>query len=462
MSISSYRTDDLIAALATPRGKSAVALIRSCGPNCIERIASIFSRPAVLRKSEGNRVHHGWLLDENQSRIDEVLITVFRKPYSYTGGDSVEISSHGSPAVVDRIMDILRKTGFRDAEPGEFTFRAFFSGKMDLLKAEAVKEIVDARTEKARALAVSRLAGSIGQVVDEAKAVVTHQSAVAALALDYPDDEVEELLFDHHALAQVKDSLNRLIGTWNTGRLYHEGIRVALAGPANAGKSSLFNLFLKEERSIVTETPGTTRDWVEAWLNLDGIPLRLVDTAGLRLHPDDPVEREGLRRTRKLISSSDLVIAVADGSAGSAAAEKFYREEILLLRSDDAEGKLENNIIRVWNKIDQAPETPKGWIPVSALNGRGFAELEQAISSRAHAGAGLPETDAPVIESLRQKTLLERAVAALERFDKNDGLPIDLKAEDLRDALDSLGELTGEVSRSDVLNAMFGEFCVGK
>jgi tRNA modification GTPase len=232
----------------------------------------------------------------------------------------------------------------------------------------------------------------------------------------------------------------------------------------------LFNLFLKEERSIVTEKPGTTRDWVEAWLNLDGIPLQLIDTAGLRSGTEDPIEAEGMRRTRELLAGSDLILAVADGTAGGEAAGELERTELALLREN------EDRLIRVWNKADISPVPPGGWIPVSALSGEGFSDLEQAIRNRALAGGAPPEGDAPVIDSARQKAHLETAVAALDRFlegfssisarasSPGEGgfTPVDLLAEDLHEALDALGELTGAVTRTDVLNSLFSEFCVGK
>ena len=474
-----YHTDDLIAALATPRGRGALAVIRSSGPDCIETFASVFSRGEALKKADGNTVHHGWIL-AGEKRIDEVLVTVFRSPASYTGQDSVELSCHGGPAVVDRILEVLRAAGFRDAGPGEFTFRAFAAGKMDLTRAEAVKEIIDARTDRARALAVSRLSGSVAGVINRAKDAVKRQAAVAALALDYPEDEAEEVPFSTDDIRIAVGELRSLISTWRTGRLYRDGLRVALAGPANAGKSSLFNLFLREERSIVTEIAGTTRDWVEAWLNLDGIPLLLVDTAGLRPETDDPIEAEGIRRTRNLIAGSDLVIAVADATTGPAAARALESEELVVLADGETDGEPDsfnpaNRLIRVWNKADLASEAPEGWLPVSAVSGSGFPELEERIRQRALAGGSPPEGDAPVIDSIRQKTLLTQAVEAMDRFvsgvyNEQDGsgyaagesVSVDLLAEDLRDALDALGELTGEVSRADVLETLFSEFCVGK
>lgn len=446
-----YHLDDLIAALATVRGRSAIAVIRTSGFGCINVIAGIFSRPRALVNSEGHRVHHGWLLRNGSEKVDEVLLTVFRGPLSYTGEDSVEISCHGGPVLSDVIMNLLRSIGFRDAAPGEFSFRAFSNGKMDLTQAEAVREIIESRTDRGRALALSRLGGSvrslIGEILDELK----RQAAIASLALDYPEDESEQVDFDLNEIRFCRERLKRLVGTWSTGRLYQEGIRVALVGPVNAGKSSLFNLFLREERSIVTEKPGTTRDWVEAWLNHDGIPILLVDTAGLRVDAADAIEVEGIRRTRELIASSDLVLALADGAAGNSALTEFERMNLAV-----ENGRL----IRVWNKVDLIPDVPSGWIGVSARTGAGFSDLLTEISARVPGGA--PEGDAPIINSARQRTLLLRAIDALDNFRVDSGIPIDLLAEDIHEALDALGEMAGMVGRADILNLVFSNFCVGK
>jgi len=446
-----YHLNDPIAALATVRGRSAIAVIRTSGSGCINAIAGIFSRPKILVNSEGNRVHHGWLLRDGLERIDEVLLTVFRGPLSYTGEDSVEISCHGGPVLTDAVMDLLRSVGFRDAAPGEFSFRAFSNGKMDLTQAEAVREIIEARTDRGRALALSRLGGSVRSLIGGVLDRIKRQAAIASLALDYPEDEGEEADFDLEELRSCRESLERLVDTWNTGRLYQEGIRVALAGPVNAGKSSLFNLFLREERSIVTEKPGTTRDWVEAWLNHDGIPILLIDTAGLRADTADAIEAEGIRRTRELIASSNLVLALADGARGNLALRDFEQMSL------DVE---DSHLIRVWNKADLAPDAPPGWIGVSAKTGVGFSDLVTEIGARTTGGS--PEGDAPVINSARQRALLLQAIGALNNFRVDSGIPMDLLAEDLYEALDALGELVGAVRRTDVLNLVFSSFCVGK
>ncbi len=453
---SPYIVDDLIVAPATPRGRSALAIVRSSGPQCIEVFSRVFSHPDMLIDSSGNRIHHGWLVDENKIYIDEVMVSVFRAPSSYTGQDAVEVSCHGGPVVIDRVMTLFRSIGFRDSSPGEFTFRAFFFKKMDLIKAEAVNEIINARTDKARALAISRLAGSVGICVEEAKHTVKHQLAIASLSLDYPEDETESISFDYAALRKTRLSLEQMIGTWQTNRLYQDGVQIALAGPTNAGKSTLFNLFLKEERSIVTEIPGTTRNWVEAWTTLDDIPLKLVDTAGLRCDSDDPIELEGIRRTRDIISASDFTIVIVDGCAGATAAKRFYDEECVKRHNG------QHKLICVWNKADEAPHAPEGWIAISALSGLGFSSLADVLRTRILEYGGAADENTPIINSNRQKKLLERAVKALKQFESNEMIPVDLKSEDLQEALDALGEITGEVSRADILALMFSEFCVGK
>jgi len=453
-----YFSDDLITALATPPGRGALAVIRVSGPGCIDKLSLVFSNGGKLKQSKGYRIHYGWFTD-GTDRVDEVLISVFREPNSYTGQDSAEISCHGGPAVVEKILNVLRKNGFRDASPGEFSFRAFSNGKMDLTRAEAVNEIIDARTDKARALAVSRLNGSIENTVNRIKDMVKHQAAAAALALDYPEEEAEPVSFNLKEIRNAEESIETLLKTWNIGRIFHDGISITLAGPANAGKSSLFNLFLKEERSIVTEKPGTTRDWVESWINIGGIPVKISDTAGIRKNTDDPIEIEGIRRTMDLLKSSDIIIAVADGSAGKEVAERLAEEELSFTGKNQ-------HLVKVWNKSDLVPKVPEGWIGVSALNGSGFDLLEKEIQEITVGRGFSSGSDAPVIDSVRQKRLLEKSLSALERLRKgitdNPRVPVDLLAEDLYEALDALGELTGEVTRADILETLFSDFCVGK
>jgi tRNA modification GTPase len=351
-----------------------------------------------------------------------------------------------------RIFDTLLAGGFRAANPGEFTLRAFLNGKLDLTRAEAVQELVAARTDRAQALALDRLAGTVEARIGQLKAQILDLVALLNIQLDYAEDDVATVAVPFEKLDGLRDELRALAATYRTGKVYQEGVKVALAGRTNAGKSSLFNLFLKEDRSIVSDEPGTTRDWLEAWVSLDGVPLRLIDTAGLRT-TDNRVEQEGIRRSRELIGSCDVLLYLIDGTAAPHADDMAF----LVEHKDD------ERLVTVWTKADlvAAPGAEGLW--VSSATGRGFSDLEKAIRARIP-GAGEGSAGGAVIDSLRQKQLLDRAVAALDqvRAGTELGAPIDMIALDVKDALDALGEITGEVTTADVLVHMFSNFCVGK
>jgi len=448
---------DSIAALATPVGRSALAVIRTAGTDCVARIATAFSRPDALHQAEGNTLLHGYLSDpESGERLDEVVLGVYRAPRSYTGEDAVEIMCHGGPPGVERLLSMLRANGFRQAEPGEFTQRAFLAGKMDLTRAEAVQELVNAQTERAHAMALQRLGGSIERRINEVKDELVHILSAVNIQLDYPEEETGEIPIPREAISRSMENLRSLLATYRTGRLFREGARVVLAGPTNAGKSSLFNLFLREDRSIVSDTHGTTRDYIEQALSVGGVPVRLYDTAGLRDTRED-IESEGIRRSARVIESADVVLYVVDGS-DSMEPEEFEKFAALGKRA-----------VGVWNKIDRLSgdeaareRLPEGFIPVSAVTGEGFDRLEQALLSRILPG-GTSEESA-VIDSARQKELLERCLSSLQEVARGveAAVPVDAVALDLQDAVAALGEITGEVTTADVLDAMFGSFCVGK
>lgn len=457
-----YDTDDCIMALATPWGEAALAVIRMAGEGSIERVAEVFSAGVVLRGSEGNTVHYGTIRHpQDEASVDEVMVTVFRAPRSYCGQDSVEITCHGSLPGIVMIQEVLRKVGFRDAAPGEFTLRAFLNGKLDLTRAEAVNEIVSAKTRNSHSLALSRLSGSIQTEIESIKSDLVRVAAVLELALDYPEDEVDdEVEVSRGSLDSVRLRLADLAATFRTGRMYRDGVPIALAGRTNAGKSSLFNLFLKEDRSIVSEVHGTTRDYIESWISLRGIPVRLFDTAGLR-DAESPVEVEGVRRSRNLIGSASLILYVVDSLDGMSSMDEEFVEEH------------RERCIPVWNKIDlrsqrreeiSGEDVPEGYIPLSAETGEGFRELESRILERLHAGMDPFDPSTAVLDSQRQKDLIDQAVEAVGLVEKGlrEGLPADILMVDLRDALNSLGEITGEVTAADILQRIFSDFCVGK
>lgn len=452
---SSYNTDDTIAALATPWGTSALALIRASGPGCIEQLTALFRPASKLAAAEGNTTVHGVLVDpETEEPLDEVIVLVFRSPRSYTGEDGFDITCHGSLPGVSAILDAMRRAGYRDAAPGEFTFRAFLNRKMDLTRAEAVREIVDSKSRKAHVMALMRLSGSIEKRVEKLRERLLSLSARIELILDYPDDELdEEPEVDTGPLKSVIGDLEALLATFRTGRLYQEGVRVSISGRTNAGKSSLFNLFLREDRSIVSESHGTTRDYIESWISIRGIPVSLFDTAGLRAG-SDPVEEEGIRRTGRIMDAADLVLYLVDAAEGVNDDDRKILED----------PKMSHRCIPVWNKIDVASQlAPAGFVPLCTVSGEGFAALEDAIVEH-FLGNTAAGGDAPVIDSQRQKQAIETALTALTLVERGiaTSIPLDAVATDLKDALDAFSELSGEITSAEVLETMFSQFCVGK
>jgi tRNA modification GTPase len=365
-------------------------------------------------------------------------------------------------------MEALRAAGFRDSLPGEFSFRAFMNGKLDLTRSESVMELVRARTDEGRRRAVARLSGRLREEIFALKAPLLEILAEAELYLDYdetelslPGEAVKGILPGRGRAEEVLERLRILAGTWGQERLYQEGALVVIAGRPNAGKSSLFNALLGEDRSIVTEIPGTTRDWIEATIAIGGIPLRLADTAGLRETGEpaapDRVEEIGVQKSRELLGQADLVLYVVDGSRGLQSGE-----EALLREPRTAP------LLPLWNKADIAPGPPAGeFISLSAKTGRGLAELHRAIAGaleRQTEGTDSRFRDGAALGSRRQKELVDLASAALEEAlnlaDRGESL--DLIAPCLREAVDALGEITGEVSTAEILETIFSKFCVGK
>ncbi|MDR1894495.1 MAG: tRNA uridine-5-carboxymethylaminomethyl(34) synthesis GTPase MnmE [Spirochaetales bacterium] len=454
-----YEQDDLIFALATGWDVSALALIRCSGPGCLEAAGRIFFPPERLAAAAGQTLIHGFIRDPRTGdTLDEVTAAVYRGRRSYTGEESLEIMAHGGLPGLLAIEDCLRRAGFRDAGPGEFTLRAFLNGKMDLTRAEAVQEIVSARTLGAHKDALRRLSGSVEAEVSRIRETLLNLAAGVELQLDYPEDEIDsgdlprpgDLRGD---LRTLGESLARLKRTFEEGRLYREGVRIALAGAVNAGKSSLFNRLLVQNRALTSQEPGTTRDYLEAEISLEGIPLLLYDTAGLR-ETESPVEREGIERSREITAGADFVLYLIDASGTGPAGEAALLEN------------RENRLI-LWNKMDspQAQPPPSGEVfPLSALTGAGVEEVKGELLRRIRGRVCPADRGEAVIASARQRDLLERAGEALAAAEEDlaGGIPYDLLAVRLREALDALGEITGETAGEEILQRMFSHFCVGK
>ncbi len=450
-----YDTDDLIAALATPWGESALAVIRTSGKNCIDAVASVFDSSKKMKNAGANTLVKGYIIEPDTGlRVDEVVAGIYRNPKSYTGEDLVEIYTHGSLPGIRAVLSVLGKAGFRNAGPGEFTLRAFLNKKMDLTKAEAVHEIITAKSVKAQSLAMARLSGNVFDKINSIKYSLSDILASVELQLDYAEDEDDPGAgIDISSLKESRQKLEKLASTYRIGRLYQDGIKIVLAGRTNAGKSALFNLFLKEDRSIVSDYHGTTRDFIESFISINGVPVVLFDTAGIR-DADHPVEAEGIKRSAQVIDSADIIIYLVDSCKGLCGEDK----ELLNLYKH-------KEVIKLWNKIDICrKDPPEGFIPVSSFTGEGFSDLENIVLEKTLGAGFISITDDAVIDSERQKIHIDNAVSALLEAEKSaeNNISLDLIAPDIKDAMDNLGEITGEITSADILNNMFSRFCVGK
>lgn len=450
-----------IAAPATALAPSALSVIRCSGSGCIDLLEPLFRPAGRLASADSHTMHHGSIVGRNGESVDEVLVAVFRAPTSYTGEESAEIYGHGSPAGIRRIMQLLYDVGFHPAAPGEFTRRAFLNGKTDLTRAEAINDLVNARTVHAHRLAVDRLEGGVSDAVGAVRSDLVRLMASLSVQLDYPEEDSGQVSLDRGLLVSCSERIVRIAGTYEHGRLLQEGIAVALAGRTNAGKSSLFNALLRQDRSIVSDLPGTTRDYLEATLDIGGIPVRLFDTAGLRPAGHESaagvVEAEGIRRSRTVLAAANLVLYVVDRTDGLTPDDEQRISEI---RED-------GDLLVVWNKTDlDGPAPPGDAVAVSAITGSGLDDLNDAVVRHVYAsGPGTDSSESPVIiDSARQHQLLRRAADALEqtRQSLDARMPADALAVDLQDAIDAIGEITGEVTTDEILDSMFSSFCLGK
>ena len=460
----SYTPEEPIAAIATALAPSALALIRLSGKNCISLLSKVFSRPKALNQAEGNTIVYGWIVNpentEKKQPVDEVLVSVFRAPKSYTGEEMAEISCHGGISPVTAIFNLLLKNGFRTALPGEFSFRAFVNGKSDLTKAEAVKEIIDSKTDASRSLAVGRLSGNLFNEIQSIKEKIISTIASIEVELEYPEDEENfSDSFDSTLLEQAKDILTELSKSWQSQKLYQDGARIILCGKTNAGKSSLFNALLKEERAIVSDIEGTTRDWIESWVSFDGIPARLFDTAGLRI-TDDIIEQRGVEMTKDLTQDADIILYLVDSTKSEA------QEDIDFINSF----KNRIPVIKVLNKIDIL-ENEKSKddslnlpvVKISAKTGLGISDLVKEVKNTLVKSTKSERTQAG-LGSERQKQAVDEALDSVNHALEVScaDFTMDAVVQDLEDALSFLSEITGETTPDDILGNIFANFCVGK
>lgn len=434
-----YTTDEPIYALATPYAPSAIAVVRTSGDNAIEMISRAFSGAKRLLSAQNATLVHGRLRDASGSDVDEVVLAVYRKGHGYTGEEAVEINAHGSLRGLDRIFRLLEELGFRKAKKGEFTYRAFMHGRLDLTQAEAVEELISAKSESVQAAALDRLEGSLKKKLQDIRRRLLMMSASLEVQLDYAEDEIlEDWVMPTEELNAIISELSRIRATYDASALWREGAKVVLAGETNAGKSSLFNLLTKEERAIVSPVRGTTRDYLEADTMIHGIPVRLYDTAGLR-ESDDEIEMEGIRRSERLIREADLVL-------------------YLVAPGDSEEVSWDTPTITVRTKSDLS--RGEG-LSVSVKSGEGLDELLDEIKRRLTEGRG-DFSSSVIIDSERQKDALDRLLSQLEFLVSHGDESYDIIALFFQSALSVLGEITGEVTSEELLDTLFSNFCLGK
>lgn len=445
--------NDTIAAISTAFGEGAIAVLRLSGPHAVEIAGAVFRGKVAPSGSAARMQNFGSIFDQSE-RLDDVLLTVFRAPHSYTGEDVVEISGHGGVLVSRRILDLLLRGGARPARPGEFTQRAYLAGKMDLTQAEAVMDLITAQTDLALRAATEQLEGRLGERIRALKDLLLELLAHVEAFIDFPEEDIDPDTGDAllRKLDAARAEIDTLLATAARGKVLREGVRTVIYGAPNVGKSSLLNLLLGHERAIVSARPGTTRDVIEEVINLRGIPLRLIDTAGVRTS-DDEVEQAGIERTRREVERADLVLQVAEANAevadrGSPIGESAERTILVLNKVDLGEHES-------WREVAA--------VRISCRSGTGIEALFEAIVARITDGDTARRVWSVAINA-RHQACLESARSFLDaaRQALRDGLSPEFVAEELRAALDSVGDVVGKADNEDLLGKIFSTFCIGK
>ncbi len=461
----SYQLDDTIVALATPPGVGAIGVIRLSGPQALE-IANALFRGKDLRAQASHTIHYGTIEGPDGQLLDEVLVSLFRAPKSYTGEDVVEISCHGSEYILQQVIQLCIAQGARLARPGEFTLRAFLNGKMDLSQAEAVADLIASDTESAHRLALQQMRGGFSREIENLRRRLIDFASLIELELDFSEEDVE--FADRSQLRALVERIRRvileLLQSFQLGNAIRRGVSTVIAGRPNAGKSTLLNALLREERAIVSDIPGTTRDTVEEVLNIRGIPFRLIDTAGIR-DAQDQIEAVGVERTFEKIRQSALLLYVFDLSA---LAPEEVRADLQKLKREGL------RLIVLGNKLDKAaPETLERFRTLESSSEWAFLTLSAARHHNIEAlrellyrsvVGGQINLESPIVANARHYEALQKALESLDEVLRGleSGLSSDLVALDIRRALQYLGEITGEVTTDDLLENIFSHFCIGK
>jgi len=456
-----------IAAIATPIGEGALSLVRLSGEHAIAIAESVFRGRTSLGAAAGYTIHHGRIVNGAGETVDDVLAALFRAPHSYTGEDAVEFSCHGGLVVTEAVLAALIAAGARHAGPGEFSRRAFLNGKMDLSQAEAVADLIASSSERARAVSMRQLEGKLGEKVIELRANLTSLCALLEIDLDFAEEGIG--VIDRNEIGDrlrvILEALRTMIESYSSGRLAREGVGVVLTGKPNAGKSSLFNALLKEDRAIVTPHPGTTRDTIEERVLINGLLFRLIDTAGLR-QATDPAEEAGVTRTHASVRSADIIVLVEDGSLPveereieTAVADCIGNQKLIvaLNKSDLPSRTVDSEIYpRLSARGSRVVKT-------SAITGSGLQELRSALYESVARDARDATSGIEVTSRRHLDALTRASVAITEAMQTLDaGRSNEFVALDVRDAILALGEITGDVTSEEILNTVFARFCIGK
>lgn len=451
-----YNTKDTISAITTPPGEGGVAIIRISGPNAIAIGDKVFSRP--VHRFETHTAHYGAVIDAEGNHIDDALILPMLGKRSFTGEDTVEIHCHGGSLITRRVLEVTLAAGARGALPGEFSFRAFMNGKIDLAQAEAIQELISAKNERALDAAEDQLRGRLSSKILSFQHSLTDTAAILEAWVDFPEEGLEFASFEEviEQLKTTSQAMQKLHNTFHDGKILHDGISLCLAGCPNVGKSSLMNALLDKDRAIVSHIPGTTRDIVEDHLRLNGLNFRLIDTAGIRTEAEE-IELEGIRRTHQAMKSADLILLVLDVTRGIEETEQLLLEEVP-----------KNKTILIWNKSDLdhslLPEvTLPHVVVISAKEKKGLDTLHKKIDEVIW-NDGPPSREELLITNVRHKESLAKAIQCCENL--IEGLQKNISPEflsvDMRQCLHELGKIIGMDVTEDILSAIFSKFCIGK
>ena len=447
--------NDTIAAISTTTGIGAISIIRLSGPESLEIASKVFTKD--LTKVETHTIHYGYIKNNNE-KIDEVLVSVMKAPKTFTKEDIVEINCHGGIATTNKVLEILLNNGARLAEPGEFTKRAFLNGRIDLLEAEATMDLISSKSDKARKMSLNTLTGETSNLIKDLRSDIVGIISNIEVNIDYPEYEDIEVLTNEKILPEIqkfKEKLEKIIKKSQDSKVIKEGIKVGIIGKPNVGKSSLLNSLLEEEKAIVTNVPGTTRDIVEGTIILDNVILNIIDTAGIR-EPDDIVEKIGIEKSLTIINEADLVIFILNNNEKITAEEKELLEKlkdkkkIIVINKIDLENKLDKSIL-------------DNYIEISAKENIGIEKIKDEIKRLFNLGE-LEASDLTYMSNARSISLLGKSLNNINDAisEINNNSPIDIVEFHLKDAWNNLGEIIGETYTDELLDELFSRFCLGK